>query len=211
MNSMEQLILEFVQFLKGLSYLGIVIALSFEFVPAELVLPLAGYWVYEGDMNLWLVVLAGTVGGTFGPLTLYCLGRWGGRPFLEKYGKYFFIKEKQLDGADHFFQRHGAIVAFSARFLPGLRTIISIPCGMAKMNPWTFSIYTFVAMFPITFLYVYLGYKLGPRWEDVGHLADQYTLPILAGMALFIFLYVLLKKRKKTFTYSLKEFTMKKR
>ncbi len=211
MNIMEQLILEFVQFLKGLSYLGIVIALSFEFVPAELVLPLAGYWVYEGDMNLWLVVLAGTVGGTFGPLTLYFLGRWGGRPFLEKYGKYFFIKEKQLDAADHFFQRHGAIVAFSARFLPGLRTIISIPCGMAKMNPWTFSIYTFVAMFPITFLYVYLGYKLGPRWEDVGHLADQYTLPILAGMVLFIISYVLLKKRKKTFSYSIKEFTMKKR
>lgn len=211
MNIVEQLILEFVQFLKGLSYLGIVIALTFEFVPAELVLPLAGYWVYEGDMNLWLVVLAGTVGGTCGPLTLYFLGRWGGRPFLEKYGKYFFIKEKQLDAADRFFHRHGGIVAFSARFLPGLRTLISIPCGMAKMNVWTFSIYTFVAMFPITFLYVYLGYKLGPRWEDVGHLADQYTLPILAGMVLLIIVYVLLKKRKNTSTYPIKEFTMKKR
>lgn len=208
---MEQLILEFVQFLKGLSYLGIVIALSFEFVPAELVLPLAGYWVYEGDMNLWLTVLAGTVGGTFGPLTLYFLGRWGGRPFLQKYGKYFFIKEKQLDAADRFFHRHGGIVAFSARFLPGLRTIISIPCGIAKMNPWTFSMYTFVAMFPITFLYVYLGYRLGPRWEDVGHLADQYILPILAGMVLIIILYILSKKRKKTSTYSIKEFTVKKR
>ncbi|MFC3883369.1 DedA family protein [Bacillus songklensis] len=208
---MEQLILEFVQFLKGLSYLGIVIALTFEFVPAELVLPLAGYWVYEGDMNLWLVVLAGTVGGTFGPLTLYFLGRWGGRPFLEKYGKYFFIKEKQLEAADRFFQRHGAIVAFTARFLPGLRTIISIPCGMSKMNVWTFSIYTFMAMFPITFLYVYLGYKLGPRWKDVGHLADQYLLPILIGMLVLLAIYMWIKKRLKTSVYSVKEFTTKKR
>jgi membrane protein DedA with SNARE-associated domain len=208
---MEQLILEFVQFLKGLSYLGIMIALTFEFVPAELVLPLAGYWVYQGGMNFWLVVLAGTVGGTFGPLTLYALGRWGGRPFLEKYGKYFFIKEQQLEAADHFFHRHGGIVAFTARFLPGLRTIISIPCGMAKMNVWTFSVYTFVAMFPITFLYVYLGYKLGPRWKDVGHLADQYLLPMLLMILVVIVVYIFIKKRTKTSVYSIKEFAAKKR
>ena len=71
-------------------------ALTFEFIPAEVVLPMVGYWVYEGDMNFWLAVLAGTLGGTTGPLTLYALGYYGGRPLLIKYGKYFFIKEVQI-------------------------------------------------------------------------------------------------------------------
>ena len=71
------------------------LALTFEFIPAEVVLPMVGYWVYEGDMNFWLAVLAGTLGGTTGPLTLYALGYYGG-PLLIKYGKYFFIKEEQI-------------------------------------------------------------------------------------------------------------------
>lgn len=199
---MEHLIIEFIEFLKGLSYLGIVIALTFEFVPAELVLPLAGYWVYQGDMNLWLVVIAGTVGGTFGPLTLYALGRYGGRPVIIKYGKYFFIKEKQLAKADEFFEKHGGKVAFTGRFLPGVRTLISIPCGMAKMNVWVFSVYTFVAMFPITFLYVYLGLQLGPKWKEVGALANEYLLPAGIGMFAIIVAYILIKKFRKNPSYN---------
>ncbi|MBD8067451.1 DedA family protein [Bacillus sp. PS06] len=188
---MEHIIISIVEFLKQLSYFGILLALTIEFIPAEVVLPLAGYWVYQGDMNLWLVVLAGTVGGTFGPLTLYALGRFGGRPLLLKYGKYLFIKEKQLAKADDFFEKYGGSVAFTARFLPGVRTLISIPCGMAKMNVITFSVYTFFAMLPITFLYVYLGFILGPRWEDVGALANQYLLPagglVVVGLAVWFY------------------------
>ncbi|MGQ0454592.1 VTT domain-containing protein, partial [Bacillus sp. SS-TM] len=106
-------------------------------------------------MNFWLAVLAGTLGGTTGPLTLYALGYYGGRPLLIKYGKYFFIKEEQIQKADDFFEKYGPVVAFVGRFVPGVRTLISVPCGMAKMNIWKFSIYTFVAMFPLTTLYVY--------------------------------------------------------
>ena len=94
--------------LKDLSYAGLVIALSFEFVPAELVLPMAGYWVYLGDMKLWLAILAGTVGGTFGPLTLYALGRYGGRPMVEKYGKYFLIRPHHVDASDQFLKNTAA-------------------------------------------------------------------------------------------------------
>ncbi len=192
---MEELVVSFIEFLKQFSYLGILFALTIEFIPAEIVLPLAGFWVYEGDMVYWLVVLAGTVGGVTGPLTLYALGRFGGRPFLLKYGKYLFIKEKEINKADLFFEKHGGIVAFTARFLPGVRTLISIPCGMAKMNVWVFSIYTFAAMFPITAFYVYLGVQLGPRWKNVGSVADQYFLPIAIGVAVFLVLYFLWKKR----------------
>ncbi|WP_456275787.1 DedA family protein [Bacillus sp. AK128] len=202
---MEEWIISFVEFLKQFSYAGIMLALTFEFVPAEVVLPLAGYWVYEGDMSFWLVVLAGTIGGTFGPLTLYALGRYGGRPFLIKYGKYIFIKEEQINKADEFFIKYGGIVAFTGRFVPGVRTLISIPCGMAKMNVWVFSIYTFIAMFPITALYVYLGVQLGPRWKDVGGIADQYLIPITIGLVIIIVLYVMWKKRATIFKSSAKK------
>ncbi|MFC5612999.1 DedA family protein [Bacillus sp. 7586-K] len=170
------------------------LALTIEFVPAEIVLPLAGYWVYQGDMTLFGTVLAGTVGGTFGPLTLYALGRFGGRPFILKYGKYFFINEEKLSKADEFFEKNGGMVAFTARFLPGVRTLISIPCGMAKMNVWIFSIYTFLAMLPITFIYVFLGLKLGDRWKDVGELANTYILPIGIGVLVLFVLYKLIIK-----------------
>ncbi|MDA6082996.1 DedA family protein, partial [Escherichia coli] len=76
--------------------------------PAEVVLPLAGFWVFQGDFNYYLVVLAGTVGGTIGPLTLYALGRYGGRPMVLKYGKYFLVSQKQIDASDKFFEKYGA-------------------------------------------------------------------------------------------------------
>lgn len=193
---MEELLLSIIENFKQLSYFGITLALTFEFIPAELVLPLAGYWVYEGDMTLWGVVLAGTVGGTFGPLTLYALGRYGGRPLLLKFGKFVFINEEKLTRADEFFERNGAMVAFTARFLPGVRTLISIPCGMAKMNVWVFSIYTFLAMLPITFIYVYLGFKLGERWKDVGELAGKYILPIGIAVLVILLAYKLIKRKK---------------
>jgi membrane protein DedA with SNARE-associated domain len=195
---LEHFIIELVEFFKQLSYLGIMLALTIEFVPAEIVLPLAGYWVSTGEMNLWLVVLAGTIGGTLGPITLYALGRYGGRPFLVRFGKYLFIKEKQLAKADQFFEKYGASVAFIARFLPGVRTLISIPCGLAKMKLWVFSVYTFLAMLPITFLYVFLGYKLGPRWKEVGALANEYLLPIGIFLLLIIITIFYIKKKKET-------------
>ncbi|ALS23878.1 MULTISPECIES: DedA family protein [Paenibacillus] len=192
---MERLILEFIHFLKRLSYSGLVIALTFEFVPAELVLPLAGYWVFQGDFQLLPTILAGTIGGTTGPLTLYLLGRYGGRPFIEKYGKYFFIRSRQLQASDRFFEKYGGGVAFFGRFLPGVRTFISIPCGIAKMNVLKFSAYTFLAMLPITSLYVYLGYKLGPQWEHVAPLAKQYLTPIALAVLAGILIYAVIKRK----------------
>lgn len=199
---MTEWITQFILFFKDLSYGGLVIALSFEFVPAELVLPLAGYWVYLGDMKLWLAILAGTVGGTFGPLTLYALGRYGGRPMIEKFGKYLFISTKHLEASDRFFEKYGNGVAFYGRFIPGIRTLISIPCGIAKMNVYKFSIYTFLAMLPITSLYVYLGFKLGAQWEHVDEIIKPYIAPaaivFIIGFGLYVVLKHLRGKRIKT-------------
>ena len=207
----EQLILDLVNWFKDLSYIGIFLALCIEFIPAEVVLPLSGFWVSEGDMRFWGVVIAGSLGGVVGPLTLYALGRFGGRPFIEKYGKYFFIKEDSLRKADAFFEKHGAFVAFSARFLPGVRTIISIPCGMAKMNVWVFSLYTLLAMAPITFFYVYLGVKLGQNWADVKGILNEYMLPFGVALVIGFIVYLLIKRKKnKEKTESINEFMTKK-
>lgn len=194
---MTEWITQFILFFKDLSYAGLVIALSFEFVPAELVLPMAGYWVYLGDMKLWLAILAGTVGGTFGPLTLYALGRYGGRPMVEKFGKYFLIRPHHLDASDKFFEKYGSGVAFYGRFVPGIRTVISIPCGMAKMNVFKFSIFTFLAMLPITSLYIYLGFKLGSQWEHVDEIVKPYIVPAAVVFLGAFGLYVLLKRWKR--------------
>lgn len=192
---MEVLILQMMEALKSLSYFGIMLALTFEFVPAELVLPLAGYWVYEGDLVLYGAIFAGSIGGVLGPLTLYALGRYGGRPMVIKYGKYFLIKEEHIDKSDRFFEKYGAGVAFLGRFVPGVRTAVSIPCGMAKMNVWKFMFFTYIAMLPVTAVYVYLGYRLGPQWARAGELFGQYANYLLIPIVIAVF-WLVLKQRK---------------
>lgn len=195
---MTEWILELVYMFKRLSYGGLVLALSIEFVPAEIVLPLAGYWVHLGDMKLLPAIVAGTIGGTLGPMTLYLLGRYGGRPVIEKYGKYFFMKPQHLEASDRFFEKYGNGVAFYGRFVPGVRTLISIPCGMSRMNPFTFAAFTFMAMLPITSVYVYVGYKLGSQWEQVGEIIKPYAGPVALFVILCFGCYVYFKRPKPT-------------
>ena len=194
---LDTIIISMVEFFKGFGYFGVLLALCFEFIPAEIVLPMAGFWISQGEFNYYLMVLAGTVGGTIGPITLYALGRYGGRPLVLKYGKYFLVNEKQVNAADKFFANYGAGVAFFARFLPVVRTAISIPCGMAKMSLTKFSIYTFSAMLPITALYVYLGIKLGENWEEAGTLFKQYLQPFIIVLVILALIYGVYKYRQK--------------
>lgn len=194
---MEEIIMSIIVWLKDLSYIGIVLALSFEAIPGEIVLPLAGYWVSKGDFVFWLTVLAGVVGGVTGPLTLYALGRFGGRPMILKYGKYFLIKEQHVNQADHFFEKYGAKVAFFGRFIPVVRSAISIPCGLAKMNVWTFIGYTTLGVIPITYAYVYLGFKLGENWERASVILEPYFKVIAILLAAGITVAVLYKLHKK--------------
>lgn len=193
---METIILQLMEVFKGLSYFGIMLALTFEFMPAELVLPLAGYWVYEGDLILYGAILAGSIGGVLGPLTLYALGRYGGRPMVLKYGKYFLVTEEHINKSDRFFEKYGGGVAFFGRFLPGVRTAVSIPCGMAKMNVWKFIFFTYIAMLPITTVYIYLGFKLGTQWTQAGEIFSQYANLLLVPIAAIIVL-MIVKRRKR--------------
>ncbi|WP_243385477.1 DedA family protein [Bacillus kexueae] len=193
---MEAIIDWLINEMKDLSYMGIILALTIEIVPGELVLPLVGYWVYTGEMSFFWAVVAGVIGGTTGPLTLYALGYYAGRPFLEKYGKWMFISPKTLAKSDQFFEKHGAFVAFSGRFLPGVRSAISLPCGMGKMSIFTFTLFTFVAMIPITVLYIYLGYTFGGNIKEIEHYLNQWFWPTLFFLLLLYMVWNKWQKRK---------------
>ena len=113
-----------------------------------------------------------------------------------KFGKYFLVKEEQLAKADYFFGKYGAGIAFFGRFVPGIRTAVSLPCGMLKMNVWKFVLYTYLAMLPVTTIYVYLGYKLGPQWEQAGVIFSQYANLLLIPIVIIV-IWIFLKAKKQ--------------
>ncbi|PZD97376.1 DedA family protein [Paenibacillus sambharensis] len=192
---MEQWIHDIILFWKELSYAGVIVMLSIEIIPGELILPMVGYWVHEGDMGFVLAVMAGTTGGVTGPLILYALGRYGGRPLLERYGRYVLLGSKELEKAERFFDKYGPGVAFFGRFIPGVRTLISFPCGVAKMSLTVFIVYTALAMLPITYAYIYLGMKLGENWSQVSALLKEYSFPVAGSMVIMLVIYIGYKRK----------------
>ncbi len=123
------------------------------------------------------------------------LGYYGGRPFLEKYGKYIFIHKKQIDLSEKWFEKYGTGVIFSARFIPVVRHAISIPAGIAKMSAVKFTFYTLAAVIPWTILFLYLGTVLGENWADIKGFAEPYVIPAIIVAVLLGVVYYLVKKR----------------
>jgi membrane protein DedA with SNARE-associated domain len=197
---MKEFIFSVLEFLSELGYFGIALGLMIEVIPSEIVLGYGGYMISEGILGYPGAIIAGTIGGTFAQLFLYWAGYYGGRPFLEKYGKYVFIKKKQIDLSELWFRKYGVGVIFFARFIPVVRHAISIPAGIAKMSAAKFTLYTVAAVIPWTILFLYLGHQLGDNWSHIKEYAAQYTLPIIIGAVILGVIYFLIKKTKKTTT-----------
>lgn len=179
--------------IEGLGYFGILIGLMIEVIPSEIVLGYGGYLVSEGKISYIGAVIFGTLGAVGQNWILYAFGRFGGRPLVEKYGKYIKIKPKHVDIAEKWFNKYGAGIVFTARFVPVMRQVISIPAGMAKMNFGLFTLLTALASIPWSLLFVYLGMKLGDQWETIDEKAAPYVQPaILIALALLI-IYVVVK------------------
>ena len=136
-------------------------------IPSEVVLPFAGYVAYRGTFDLVTVVLVATVGQVAGALAAYYVGAFGGRPLVMRYGKYVFLDSAHLAMADKWFERWGSKAIFASRLMPIVRTFIAFPAGVARMDVKRFAIYTFVGSLPWTFALTFLGYKLGPHWENI--------------------------------------------
>src|ERR1043165_3902298 len=155
--------------ISTLGYSGIVLLMAIESacipLPSEIIMPFSGYLVSTGQMNIWLVSLAGAVGCVLGSLVAYWVCSKGGRPLIEKYGRYVLVSRHDLDLADRWFANYGEVIVFVSRLLPAIRTFIAFPAGVARMNLKRFIIYTFAGSLPWCLGLAYIGQKLGEKWN----------------------------------------------
>jgi membrane protein DedA with SNARE-associated domain len=150
-------------------YLGIALLMGIESacipLPSEIIMPFAGYLVYTGQLNLFWVATAGAIGCNLGSIPAYWLGAWGGRPAVERFGRFILLSRHDLDRTQTFFQKYGGITVLLGRLLPVVRTFIALPAGIARMNQFRFHLYTFIGSWPWCYLLAYIGMKLGNKWE----------------------------------------------
>lgn len=180
--------------ISSTGYTGIVFLMAIESagvpLPSELIMPFAGYLVHTGRFDLHLASLAGALGCAVGSAVVYWVGIWGGRPFLEKYGRYVLIRRKDLDAADRFFDRWGMWAVLIARLLPIIRTFISLPAGISRMPFIPFLILSFVGSVPWCYMLTYVGTVLGENWASIRnylHGADLIIgIALLAGFAFWL-------------------------
>jgi membrane protein DedA with SNARE-associated domain len=180
--------------LSSLGYAGVVLLMAIESacipLPSELIMPFAGYLVFQGKLALWGVALAGALGCVLGSLVAYYVGLVGGRPLVQRYGRYVFISHHDLELADRWFARHGDITIFLGRLLPVVRTFIAFPAGVARMPLPKFVAYTFVGSLIWCWALAWVGQRLGEHWDTLGvyfHRFDEViALTILAAAAWWI-------------------------
>jgi len=168
--------------ISDLGYAGITLLMAIESaavpLPSEIIMPFSGFLVSQNRFTLFFVSLAGAIGSTIGAVALFYVGLYGGRPFLEKYGKYFLITSHDLHLTEKFFKKYGAWSLFLGRILPIVRTYISLPAGIAKVNPWLLAITSFIGSFIWSCFLAYLGFSLGKHWEILNQYFHEFDFLI---------------------------------
>lgn len=159
-------------------------------MPSEVIMPFSGFLVADGRMLFWLVVAMGTLGNLAGSLLAYWIGYKGGRPLIEKYGKYILISNHDLDLADGWFKKYGDLTVFFGRLLPVIRTYISFPAGISKMNVKRFALYTTLGALPWTALFAWLGVKMGDNWELIREKLHNFDLLVGIIIIVLIILFI---------------------
>jgi len=207
--SLEQGLLEFINYTYSLmQWPGVVVLMAIESacipLPSELIMPLAGWMlIKERSLAATYTLVAGAygaLGNTIGSAIAYVVGMWGGRPFLEKYGKYILISRHDLDLADRWFYKSGNWSIFVSRLLPVVRTFISLPAGIARMHFVKFLVYTFLGSFIWSVGLAYGGYLLGEHWEQIRTIMRPFDPFVIAVFFILIALYIYrhLKHANKT-------------
>lgn len=191
-----------IDIISTLGYAGVFLAMAIESacipLPSEIIMPFAGYLVFNGDfdyfgnfwVNLLVVGAVGALGNLGGSLLAYWVGARGGRPMVERFGKYVLLSHHDLDLADRWFDKYGRSTVFYTRMMPVIRTFISFPAGISGMNLSTFSIYTFLGALPWSTGLAYVGYKMGENWDTLGgyfHTADiAIGILLVAGVIWYV-------------------------
>ncbi len=196
---MKEIALWVVSKMGSLGYGGIFFLMflesSFFPFPSEVVMPPAGYLASKGEMNLLLAILAGTTGSLAGALFNYYLAMCLGRPFLERYGRYFFLSKQKLEKLEEFFDRHGAISTFVGRLLPGVRQYISLPAGLSRMNIWIFSLFTSLGAGIWVSVLALIGYFVGSNEQLIRRHLHTATVAMVLFSALLVGFYLWWNRR----------------
>lgn len=147
-------------------------------IPSEVTMVFGGFLVARGELDFIAVGMLGAVANVVGSWLAYYVGRVGGRPLAERWGRYIFLRDKELDRADEWFARRGELTVFVTRLLPVIRTFISFPAGVARMPFWRFTIYTFLGCLPWSFALAWAGVLLGENWE----VFLRHSRPVVIGV-----------------------------
>jgi membrane protein DedA with SNARE-associated domain len=184
-----------INIISRLGYAGVGLLMAIESacipLPSEVIAPFAGFLVSMGRFNLFGVALVGGLGSTVGSWIVYEIGKYGGRPLVEKYGKWFLISTRDIENADIFFDKYGSLSTFIGRLLPVVRTFISLPAGIARVPKKTFLLYSFIGSFIWTLFLAFLGLKLGQNWitlQDKFHWLDTVVV-LLVIIGVFYWIY----------------------
>ena len=166
-------------------------------IPSELILPLAGFYVGQGEMTFILAVLAATIGSLAGALLLYAIARFGGRKLVLRFGKFLRVKEQDLDKADHWFDRHGAPIVLFGRLVPGARSLVSIPAGLSEMPVAKFIALTTLGSTALNFALIGAGWALGEHYEQVGGIVGPIGTAVVGICALAVLALVIRAYRNR--------------
>ena len=173
-------------------YLGVFVFMALESacipIPSEAILPFGGYLSYIGRLSIIPTILIGTLGGTFGSILAYYLGKIGGRPLVEKYASTLHLSKSSLEKSDEYFSKYGEKIVFYSRLLPIVRTFISLPAGISNMNFKKFTLYTFFGSLIWSILLGYAGYYMGQNWVIIRswfHYADIAMVIVIVGLATY--------------------------
>lgn len=187
------------QLIASVGYLGVFALMTLESaalpVPSEVVMPFAGYLAYQGVFNLFLISIVGAAGCTAGSIISYYIGLKGGRPLIERYGKYFFIKTGHMDIAEEWFGKYGDRAVFFSRLLPVVRTFISLPAGIGRYDFKKLVAFSFLGSLPWCFALAYIGFSLGPYWENIIGFFNGLDIAVVAVVILLALYFLFLKKR----------------
>ncbi|HYL40362.1 MAG TPA: DedA family protein [Candidatus Binatus sp.] len=200
----DQIVIPFLNHLYGaVGYLGVGLAMAIESamvpIPSELILPYAGFLVGDptqieplthGPWAYWIVVLVATLGNSVGSLIGYAIGAYGGRPFLQRWGRFLLIRPHEIEAAEAFFQRYGPATAFFSRLLPIVRTFISFPAGVARMPLGKFVAFSTAGALPWSMALVFAGMQLGAHWTDIRHALQPFDTAIAVVAVGLIVLFV---------------------
>ncbi len=199
---MEHFSVMFMDFIASWGYVAVGVLMAAENacipIPSELILGFSGYLIFAGKMHFAGALIGGMIGGIAGSLFAYIVGRIGGRSFVDRYGKYFFIKKSHVDLAQNWFDRYGIKAVFFSRMLPVVRTFISLPAGFAHVNMKRFLFFTILGSLPWTALILFAGMMLGESWQimlKIGHEAS--LIFIVIAVLVIAYAYYCYKKKKK--------------